>query len=125
MTKLKLYKTDWIMNFVEKKITMFEQFSTGKFDDIPYCDKETRWEDDPIFKVCKLKADGSMPSKPRSVPKGSFDNKQDAVDLVTKKGKGYGVHSYPSKPTFCLDYCPVAQAGLCDYGKLFKANKLP
>jgi len=112
-----------VITLIKEKISILLQSSTTPYAEIPYCSPEQRWEDPPVWKVCKLDFKGKEPVRPRAVPKGIFIEHESAENFLKVKGKGYFIREFGGKPVRCLKYCQVGKTGICNFLKEYEENE--
>ena len=112
-----------IIQLIKEKVTTIESYMETPLSEIPYCEKDQRWEGDPVWKICKKKADGSIPVRPRAIPHGKFETLEAANQAMRKKSDDYFIHEESGLPKRCFKYCNVYKAGLCDYPEVWTANR--
>lgn len=112
-----------IIRIIREKIQQLEAFQDTPTEEIPYCSKEQRWESDPIWKICKKKADGTIPIRPRAIPHGKFESLDAAEHVMRKKSDDYFIHEESGMPKRCFKFCEVHKAGFCDWPEQWTANR--
>lgn len=84
--------------FVRNKLAQIEQYWDAPEQEIPDCDDEELWRNDPVFKYYK------NPSSTKRSTK-NFDNRQDAYQRWSEDGAVGKVVEIPGEVTACK-YCP-------------------
>ena len=115
--RLEIYDKEKIEKSIYDKVMKIEKYRLTKFEEIPYCSREERWEDKMEYKVCKV-TDGQMK---RAVSGGVFNTEEEAMDFLTSKlqkakmSESYGIKRTGGIPKKCAKWCILSQNGKCDY----------
>ena len=126
MDEVDLYDVEFVRDKIITLISKFEKAKTIPYQEVPYCNKQTRWQDDPIWKVYKLNKNGSEPKQIRAVSGGNCASEEEALMLIASKKEPdmYRIKYCESKPEHCINYCLVAKCGLCDYAERWEKGTL-
>ena len=108
------WQDNTIIEMLEQRVALFEDFKDVPDDELPACSREERWARDDVWAV--VWSDGATAG--RAVPKGGkFATEAEAKAFMTNKGgkRGMRVEYRPGENIRCNDYC--ACSSVCNQYK--------
>lgn len=98
------------LNYIKKRITLFEKYKSTPDNDLPFCSDKDRWKDPVKYAVMKK-------GKKKAIK--LYTDKREA-EARAKTENGY-VEIRESTPDRCLDYCSVSH--LCNQHQEWMKNE--